>query len=174
VTAVTSPLYWLIWQENSAVRPAPATVPTTRVKLSHNFPWVRPRAQQGAPPRPTSGLGLSLGLGRRSPPRPTSGLDLSLGLGRRSPPRPTRASDRLRYMGYIITLLLASCLRLRRNKTSVPSKVTQVTGNDGSPRAPMTSDCSQPPTEARQCQQDPCRTDSCASTGLEALLQRPR
>jgi hypothetical protein len=149
-------------------------VPTTRVKLSHDLPRVRPRAQQGAPSRPTLGLDLSLGLERRSPPRPTPSLGLSLGLGRRSPPRPTWASDRLRYRGYIITLLLASCLRLRRNKTGVPSKVTPVTGNDGSPRAPMTSDCSQPPTEARQRQQDPCRTDSCASTGLKALLRRPR
>jgi hypothetical protein len=162
-------------------------VPTTRIKLSHDLPQVRPRAQQGAPPRLTSGLGLSLGLGRRSPPRPTLGLSLSLGLGRshnlaraqprpqeKSPPRPTWALDRLRYRGYIITLLLASCLRLRRNKTGVPSKVTQVTGNDGSPRAPMMSDCSQPPTEARQRQQDPCHTDSCASTGLKALLRWPR
>jgi hypothetical protein len=57
----------------------------------------------------------------------------------KSPPRPTSASDQLRYRGYIITLPLASCLRLRRNKTGVPSKVTPVTGNDGSPRAPMTS-----------------------------------
>jgi hypothetical protein len=158
-------------------------VPTTRVKLSHDLPRVRPRAQQGASPRPTSGLGLSLGLGRRSPPRPTPGL----GLGRshvlarpqprpqeKSPPRPTRASDRLRYRGYIITLFLASCLRLRRNKTGVPSKVTPTTGNDGSPRAPMMSDCSQPPTEARKRQQHLCRTASCASTGLKALLRRPR
>jgi hypothetical protein len=128
---------------NNTVRPAPATVPTTRVKLSHDLPRVRPRAQQGAPPRPTSGLGLSPGLGRRSPPRPTSGLGLSPGLGRRSPPRPTLglglslglgrshvltrpqprpqekspprptwASDRLCYRGCIITLLIASCLRL--------------------------------------------------------------
>jgi hypothetical protein len=155
-------------------------VPTTRVKLSHDLPRVRPRAQQGAPPRLTSGLGL----GRRSPPRPTPGLDLSLGLGRshilarprprpqekspprptsglglglgrRSPPRPTWASDRLRYRGYIITLPLASFLRLRRNKTGVPSKVTPVTGNHGSPRAPMTSVALKPPTEASKHQQDP-------------------
>jgi hypothetical protein len=146
-------------------------VPTTRVKLttvSHDLPRVQPRAQQGAPPRPTSGLGLSLSLGRRSPPRPTSGLSLrrrspprptpgldlslglrkrslprptsglalSLGLGRshnlarpqtrpqeKSPPRPTSASDRLRHRGYIITLPLASCLRLRRNMTSVPFRL---------------------------------------------------
>jgi hypothetical protein len=162
-------------------------VPTTRVKLSHDLPRVWPRAQQGAPPRSTSGLGLSLGLGRKSPPRPTPGLGLCLGLGRshnlarpqprpqeESSPRLTWASDRLRYRGYIITLRLASCLSLRRNKTGVPSKVTPATGNDGSPRAPMTSDCSQPPTEARKHQQDPCRTDSCASTGLKALLRRPR
>jgi hypothetical protein len=122
-------------------------VPTTRVKLttvSHDLPRVQPRAQQGALPRPTSGLGLGrrspprstpgLGLGRRSPPRPTS--DLSLGLRRsrnlaqpqprpreKSPPRPTSASDRLCHRGYIITLPLASCLRLRRNKTGVPSRL---------------------------------------------------
>jgi hypothetical protein len=165
-------------------------VPTTRGKpttASHDLPRVPPRAQQGAPPRLTPGLGLSLGLGRRSPSRSTPGLGLSLGLGRshilarpqprpreKSPPRSTSASDRLRYRGYIITLLLASCLRLRRNKTGVPSKVTPVTGNDGSPRAPMTLDCSQPPTEARECQQDPCRTASYASTGLKAFLRRPR
>jgi hypothetical protein len=162
-------------------------VPTTRVKLSHDLPRVWPRAQQGAPPRPTSGLGLSVGLGRRSPPRPTPGLGLSLGLGRshnltrpqprpqeKSPPRPTWASDRLHYRGYIITLLLASCLRLRMNKTGVPSKVTPTTGNDGSPCVPMTSDHSQPPTKTRKRQQDPCRTDNCASTGLKALLRRPR
>jgi hypothetical protein len=154
-------------------------VPATRIKLSHDLPRVWPRAQQGALPHPTSGLGLSLGLGRRSPSHPTPGLGLgrSHNLARtqprpqeKSPPRPTWASDRLRYRGYNITLLLASCLRLRRNKTGVPSKVTPRTGNDGSPRAPMTSDHSQPPTEARQRQQDPCCTDSCASTGLKALL----
>jgi hypothetical protein len=160
-------------------------VPTTKIKRSHDLPRVWPRAQQGASPHPTSGL--SLGLGRRSPPCPTPGLGLSLGLGRnhnlaraqpqpqeKSPPRLTWASDRLRYRGYIITLLLTSCLRLRRNKTGVPSKVTPATGNDGFPRAPMTSDRSQPPTEARQRQQDSCRSDSCASTGLKALLRRPR
>jgi hypothetical protein len=117
------------------MHPVPTTVPTTRVKLttvSHDLPRVQPRAQQGAPPRPTSGLGL----GRRSPPRPTPGLGLSLSLGRshnlvrphprpqeKSPPRPTSASDRLRHRGYIITLPLASCLRLRRNKTGVPSRL---------------------------------------------------
>ena len=132
-------------------------VPTTRVKLtivSHDLPRVQPRAQQGAPPRPTSGLGLSLGSGRRSPPHPTPGLGLSLGPGKRSPPlsttgpglslglgrshnlarpqprpqeksppRPTSASDRPRHRGYIITLPLASCLRLQRNKTGVPSRL---------------------------------------------------
>jgi hypothetical protein len=158
-------------------------VPTTKIKRSHDLPRVRPRAQQGALPRPISGPGLGHSLGRRSPPRPTLGLGLgrSHNLARaqprpreKSPPRPTWASDRLRYRGYIITILLASCLRLRRNKTGVPSKVTPATGNDGSPRAPMTSDRSQPPTEARQRQQDPCRADSCASTGLKALLRWPR
>jgi hypothetical protein len=50
---------------------------------------VQPRAQQEAPPRPTLGLGLILGLGRWSPPRPTPGLGLNLGLRRWSPPYPT-------------------------------------------------------------------------------------
>jgi hypothetical protein len=155
--------------------------------LSHDLPRVWPWAQQGAPPRPTSGLSLSLDLRRRSPPRPTPGLGLSLGLGRshrlaraqprpqeKSPSRPTWASDQLCYRGYIITLLLASCLRLRRNKTGVPSNVTPVTDNDGSPRAPMTSVALKPPTKARQRQQDPRRADSCASTGLKELLRQPR
>src|SRR5699024_3567907 len=82
-------------QENNTIHPVPTTVPTTRVRLttvSHGLSRVRPRAQQGAPPRPTPSLGLSLGLRRRSPSRPTLGLGLILGLGRRSPPRPTSAS----------------------------------------------------------------------------------
>jgi hypothetical protein len=41
----------------------------------------------------------------------------------KSLPRPTSASDRLRYRGYIITLPLASRLRLRRNKTGVTSRL---------------------------------------------------
>jgi hypothetical protein len=136
-------------------------VPTTKVKLSRDLSRVQPRAQQGAPPR----LSLGLGLGRslilaRPQPRPQE----------KSLPRPTWASDRLRYRGYIITLPLASFLSLRRNKTGVPSKVTPVTGNDGSPCAPMTSVALKPPTEASKRQQDPCRIASYASTGLKALL----
>jgi hypothetical protein len=92
VTAVTSPIYWSFLQENNTIYPVLTTVPTTRVRLtivSHGLSRVQPRAQQGASPRPTPGLGLSLGLGRRSPPRLTPGLGLSLGLRRRFPPRPT-------------------------------------------------------------------------------------
>jgi hypothetical protein len=86
---------------------------------------VKPRAQQEAPPRPTPGLGLSLGLGRRSPPHPTLGLGLDLGLGKshilarpwasalasaseEPSPRPTSGSDQQRHEGCIITLLLSS------------------------------------------------------------------
>jgi hypothetical protein len=52
---------------------------------------VRPQAPWEAPPRPTPGLRLGLGPGRRrTPPRPTPGLGLGLGPGRRrTPPRPT-------------------------------------------------------------------------------------
>jgi hypothetical protein len=128
-------------------------VPTTRARLatvSRGLHRVQPRAQQGAPPRPTSGLSLGLDLGRRSPPRLTLGLGPSLGLGRshilarpqprpreESHPRPTSASalgevsaspdlrprNQLRYRGHIMTLSLASRLRLRGNKTGVPSKL---------------------------------------------------
>jgi hypothetical protein len=153
--------------DNSKLWPLPSSA--SGATGSSASPDPRPRPRGKVPSRPTSGLGHSLGLGRshilaRPQPRPQE----------KSPPRPTPALDRLRYRGYIITLLLASCLRLLRNKTSVPSKVTPVTGNDGSPRAPMTSDCSQPPTEARKHQQHPCRTAGYASTGLKALLRRPR
>jgi hypothetical protein len=121
--------------------------------VSHGLSRVRPRAQQGAPPCPTPGLGLSLGLGKvsaspdprpRPQPRPRDKVSASPTPGRpqprprekvsaspnprprpqeKSPPRSTSASDRLRYMGYIITLPLASRLRLRRNKTGVTSRL---------------------------------------------------
>jgi hypothetical protein len=152
-------------------------VPTTRIKLSHDLPRVWPQAQQGAPPRPTSGLDLCLGLGRRSQPRPREESQPC--------PRPASTSGEVSAfpdLGLGPTMLQGihhyptptSCLRLRRNKTGVPSKVTPVTGNDGSPRAPMTSVALKPPTEARQRQQDPRRADSCASTGLKELLRRAR
>jgi hypothetical protein len=128
---------------------SPDLRPRPREKVSAS-PDLRPRPQ----PRPR----------QESHPRPQE----------KSPPCPTSASDRLRYRGCIITLLLASCLRLWRNKTGVPSKVTPATGNDGSPRVPMTSVALKPPTEASKRQQDPCRTVSYASTGLKALLRRPR
>jgi hypothetical protein len=49
--------------------------------------------------------------------------DLSLGLGRsRRLARPW-PRNRLRYRGYIITLPLASRLRLQRNKTGVTSRL---------------------------------------------------
>jgi hypothetical protein len=157
MTAVTSPPLLIVLTGKQHYSPRSdycANHQGKKTIVSHDLPRVQPRAQLEAPPRPTSGLGLSLGLGRRSPPRPTLGLGLDLGLGRRSPPRltsglglslglgrshnlarpqpwpqekspprPTSASDRLRHRGYIITLPLASCLRLRRNKTGVPSRL---------------------------------------------------
>jgi hypothetical protein len=76
----------------------------------------------------------------RPTPRPqeevSTSPDLDLGLGRshiharpqpqpreESPPCPTSASDQLHCRGYIITLPLASRLRLRRNKTGVTSRL---------------------------------------------------
>jgi hypothetical protein len=187
-------------------------VPTTRVRLttvSHGLSRVQPRAQQGAPPRPTLGLGLSLGLGRRSLPRPTPGLglgrrspprptsasasgrvttspDLGLGLGRshnlarpwprpqeKSPPRPTSASDRLRYRGYIITLPLASRLRLRRNKTGVTSRLLRQQAMMV-PACVHDVDCSQLSTKAKKRQQDQGPHRQLHFYRAQALLRWPR
>jgi hypothetical protein len=125
MTAVTSPFYCSFWQDNNTIHPVPTTMPATRVRLttvSYGLSRVRPRAQQGAPLRPTPasasrgvittpdpGPGLNLGLGRRSPPRPTSASasggvtaspDLSLGLGR---------SHRLARNGFGLTTLQGIC-----------------------------------------------------------------
>jgi hypothetical protein len=64
---------------------APTVVPPARVRLT----TAKFSLGRRTPPRPTLGLGLSLGLRRWSPPRPTPGLGLNLGHGRWSPPRPT-------------------------------------------------------------------------------------
>jgi hypothetical protein len=102
--------------------------------------------QQEASLRPTLGLGLR----RRSPPRPTPGLSLSLGLGRnhvlarprprpqeKSPPRPTLGSNRPPHSVYIITLPWLA--QATREQDQRPIWLAPVTGNDGSPRASMTS-----------------------------------
>jgi hypothetical protein len=81
---------------------------------SRSRPQPRPREKVSASPQVStdasaSGRGLHLARPR---PRPRE----------ESPSRPTLASDRLRYRGYIITLPLASRLRLRKNKTRVTSR----------------------------------------------------
>jgi hypothetical protein len=106
------------------LRPRPQPRPRKKVSASLDLrprPQPRPRKKIFASPDPR--------------PRPQSQPRRSHHLARAQPwpqekslPRPTWASDQLRYRGYIITLLLASCLRLRRNETDVPSKVTPVTG----------------------------------------------
>jgi hypothetical protein len=55
-----------------------------------------------------------------------------------------------------------SQLRLRGNKTGVPSRLAPVTSNDGSPRASMTTVALSPLRK-----QGPDSPDSCASTGLK-------
>jgi hypothetical protein len=162
------------------LRPRPQPRPREKVSASPDpRPWPQPQPREESHPRPTSVS--ALGEVSASPdlrPRPREKVSASpdLGLG------PTTLQ------GYIITLPLASCLRLQRNKTGVLSKVTPVTGNDGSPRVPMTSVALKPPTKASKRQQDPCRTASYASTdsrhfsdghvssctGLKALLCQPR
>jgi hypothetical protein len=64
-------------------------------------------------PRPRKKVSASPDHGPRPQPRPRE----------KSPPRPTSASDRPCHRRYIITLPLASCLRLRKNKTGVPSRL---------------------------------------------------
>jgi hypothetical protein len=101
---------------NSKSRPLPSSASgATRSSASPDpRPRLQPRPREKVPTSPD----LSLGLGRshnlaRPRPRPQE----------KSPPRSTSASDRLRYRGYIITLPLASRLRLRRNKTGVTSRL---------------------------------------------------
>jgi hypothetical protein len=123
VTAVTSPLFFTVRYDRKTASLAPLRLPCqpprqrlTTVTINHR---VQPRAQQEAPPCPTSCSSLGRrflprptsgsGLGRRSSPRPSPRLSLDLGLGRnhvlvrprprpqeKSPPRPTLGSDRLR------------------------------------------------------------------------------
>jgi hypothetical protein len=90
------------------LRPRPQPRPREKVSAS---PDLRPQPQS----RPREKVSASPDLGPRPQPRPQE----------KSPPRPTSASDRLRHRGYIITLPLASCLRLRRSKTGVPSRLLQ-------------------------------------------------
>jgi hypothetical protein len=88
---------------DSKSRPPPSSASGTTGSSASPDP--RPRPQ----PRPREKVSAS--PDRR--PRPQE----------KSPPRLTSASDRLRHRGYIITLPLASCLRLRKNKTGVPSRL---------------------------------------------------
>jgi hypothetical protein len=101
---------------NSKSRPLPSSASGAKGRSASPDPRPRPqpRPREKVPALPD----LSLGLGRshnlaRPQPRPQE----------KSPPRPTSASDRLLYRGYIITLPLASRLRLRRNKTGVTSRL---------------------------------------------------
>jgi hypothetical protein len=88
--------------------PRPQPRPQEKVSAS---PDLRPRPLS----RPQEKVSALPDLGPRPQPRPQE----------KSPPRPTSASDRLRHRRYIITLPLASCLRLRRSKTGVPSRLLQ-------------------------------------------------
>jgi hypothetical protein len=82
--------------------------------LGEGLRLARPQASTSAL---ASGEGLCLARPQASASALASGEGLCLARPqprpqKKPPPRPTRASDRLRYRGYIITLLLASCLRL--------------------------------------------------------------
>jgi hypothetical protein len=81
-------------------------------------PDPRPRPRPQPRPREKDSASSDLSLGRRDPPCPTLAS-----ASEESPPRPTSTSYQLRYWGSIIILPLASRLRLRRNKTGVPSKL---------------------------------------------------
>jgi hypothetical protein len=136
------------------------------------------------PPRPTLGLGLSLGSGRRRTlPRPTPGLGLSLGSGRRrTPPRLTPGFGLNLDLGGIATspklgpepatspgghhYPAPSQLRLWGTRPAShlarPSKRVMMT-----PRTLHDDGSSQPLTSARRRQQGSDSPDSCTSTGLQ-------
>jgi hypothetical protein len=121
------------------------------------------------PQAPASGGGLRLARPPDSASTSVSGgiassPDLGLGLKRSLRlARPWARTDRAN-RGYIITLSLASSGYKEQGRR--PIWLTPATGNDGAPRATMTRGGSQPLTAARRRQQDPCRTASCAPTGL--------
>jgi hypothetical protein len=104
--------------DNSKSRPPPSSASGATGSSASPDPRPRPqlRSREKVSASTDPDLGLSLGLGRRTPPRPALASEESM-------PRPTSASYQLRYWGSIITLPLASRLRLRRNKTGVPSKL---------------------------------------------------
>jgi hypothetical protein len=93
------------------LRPRPQPRPREKVFAS---PDLRPRPREKVSASPYLILGLRRNL-RLARPHPWP--------QEKSPPRPTSASDRLRRRGYIITLPLASCLKLQRNMTGVPSRL---------------------------------------------------
>jgi hypothetical protein len=108
--------------DNSKSRPPPSSasgaIGSSASPDPRPQPQLRPREKVSASPDP------DLGLGRRSPPRPTLGLGLSLGLGGVAA-SPDLGLVSATLLGIIIALPLASRLRLRRNKTGVPSKLLQ-------------------------------------------------
>jgi hypothetical protein len=94
---------------NSKSRPLPSSASGATGSSASPDPRPRPQPQ----PRPWEKVSATPDPRPRPQPRPRE----------KSPPRPTSVSDRLRYRGYIITLPLASRLRLRRNKTDVTSRL---------------------------------------------------
>jgi hypothetical protein len=107
--------------------------------------------------RPPDSASTSVSAGITSSPNPGLGLKRSLRLAR--PWARTNRANR----GYIITLSLA-CSGYKEQDRH-PIWLTAATGNDGT-RVHHDAGGSQPLTIARRRQQDPCRTASCAPTGL--------
>jgi hypothetical protein len=101
VTAVTSPLHWLTWQENSVACPAPTAVPPARVRLTaaesslrrhRKLRLARPRCSA---PASTSEDGLCLARSQGSAPASTSEDGLRLARPQGSAPAST-SEDGLR------------------------------------------------------------------------------
>jgi hypothetical protein len=114
VTAVTSPLHWLTWQENSAAWLAPTAVPLARVRPTAakssigRHRKLRLARPQGSDSTSASDDGLRLARPQGSDSTSTSDDGLrparpqgsdSASTSEESPPRPTSGSDRPRRRG---------------------------------------------------------------------------
>jgi hypothetical protein len=113
-------------QQGAPPRPTPGLGLSLSLGRNRELRLARPQASASASASGATGSSASLDPRPRPQPRPRRNHRLArprASSSEESPPRPTSASDRLHHRGYIITLPLASCLRLRRNKTGVPSRL---------------------------------------------------
>jgi hypothetical protein len=190
-------LYWPIWRENNAARPAPTAVPTTQAKTDNKSRSTTEfslgcnrKLCLARPQAPASGGGLRLarpqalasGGGLRLA-RPLDSASTSVSGGIASSPDPglsLKRSLRLAWpwartdranRGYIITLSLACSGYKEQDRR--PIWLTPATGNDGAPRAPWRR-CLSAPYGSKETSAGSLPYCQLCSYRTQALLRRPR